>query len=534
MSMNRRLVGAKRGSWVRVGLSLLLLLGPGACATPSEKREAAGERPPAQIAALRADGPPMRVVLISVTGLEASDYLAPDGFIAEPDSFVRMPRLAALAGEGVVGERMIVPAPGTIMTSHATLVTGRLPARHAVIGNSRLSESGIELKGYYDRSALEGDAIWDAAIGRGVMALGWPSTVGARIELLLPEIGPGDGEVAWIDRVRGVSSSVLVRGLEEIQKEAFAEKPSMGPDARDPMSWPTSMERDAAFSELACQVAFSDRDPGLWLIRFSESEVALRAAGWGSTELSEALGRIDAEIGSLVDCLTETGQIGQTAIFVVGDVSFRPVHTLVEPNIALVQKGLIGRDPRSATGIRSWLAQVRSHGRSAYVYAKDASNALAARSILASEAEKTEAFRVVPATELAKGAVDPQAWFGLEATPGYEIGEGLVKPVLRPSSARAREGALSLGVNPPEAVGFVAWGRGIRPRTRVPELSVADVSPTIAMLLGLRLETPLDGRPLAGILRAAVPPPPPGPKRIGVGKGTDIDRTLNDMGGGRR
>ncbi|MBW2424918.1 MAG: hypothetical protein JRG86_11740, partial [Deltaproteobacteria bacterium] len=76
-------------------------------------------------------------------------------------------------------------------------------------------------------------------------------------------------------------------------------------------------------------------------------------------------------------------------------------------------------------------------------------------------------------------------------------------------------------------------GRGIRAGVRVPELSLLDVTPTVAMLLGLRLDDEVDGAPVLGILRAAVPPPPPGPKRLGVGTGGDVDRTLRDLGGGR-
>lgn len=536
--MNRPWANARRRPSTRVRslffIFLLVGIGSFGCQTPAAKREAAGLRDPGKIVALGAAGPPTRVVLISVAGLEASDFLAAGGFIADAGQSVRMPQLAKLAGEGVVGVRAMAPSPGSIMASHATLSTGKNPARHGVIADSQLAANGA-VTGFQDRATFEGEAVWDAAIGRGVLALGWPSTLGARIELLLPEIGPaGEGESPWVQRIRRHASSILVRGLEEIEREALALPKKRGETSRGDAPWPTPAEKDAAFSELACQVAFSDRDPGLWLIRLNQTEAALRRFGSGSAELASALRRVDDEIGSILDCLAETDQLGETALFIVGDVTFRPVHSRVDPNVALVQRGLIGRDPRAETGVRSWLAQVRSHGRSAYVYAKDARNALAARDILEGEARKTGAFRVVPAAELAGAGVDPQAWFGLEAEPGYEIGNGLTRPVLRPSVARAREGALAFPEGDGESVGFVAWGRGVRSKIRLPELSLADVSPTIAMLLGLRLELPIDGRPLAGILRAAQPAPPPGPKRIGVGRGRDVDRTLEGMGGGRR
>ena len=163
----------------------------------------------------------------------------------------------------------------------------------------------------------------------------------------------------------------------------------------------------------------------------------------------------------------------------------------------------------------------------------DAASAIRARNLLAAEAARTGAFEVVPAADLAGAGADPQAWFGLAAMPGFVIGNGLVKPALRPAERRASEGAFPFRDIESSSVGLVAWGRGIRTQVRVPSLELTDVAPTVAALLGLRLDETLDGEPLVGILRAAVPPPPPGPKRLGVGSDGDVDRTLRELGGGR-
>jgi arylsulfatase A-like enzyme len=47
---------------------------------------------------------------------------------------------------------------------------------------------------------------------------------------------------------------------------------------------------------------------------------------------------------------------------------------------------------------------------------------------------------------------------------------------------------------------FVAWGSGIRPGVRPETVRNLDVAPTIAALLGLRLDG-VEGRALADILR---------------------------------
>ena len=136
----------------------------------------------------------------------------------------------------------------------------------------------------------------------------------------------------------------------------------------------------------------------------------------------------------------------------------------------------------------------------------------------------------MPAADLTGSGVDPQAWFGLAARPGYSFGNALMGPLLRPSELRSSAGGFALRAGAAGAVGFVAWGRGVRGQVRMPELELVDVAPTIARLLGLRLDDALDGRTLVGILRASQPLPPPGPKRIGVGTDGDIPRTLRELG----
>jgi len=325
-----------------------------------------------------------------------------------------------------------------------------------------------------------------------------------------------------------------MRKLDKIAEAALEDPERQKGDDDIPLVWPTASEKDSAFADLACQIVASERDPGLWMIRFDQTAINQRVFGFGSVEVDEALGRIDVEIGRVVACLDAADVLGETAIFVTGDVSYRPVHTRIDPNVVLARAGLIGRDPRSSTGVRSWLALARSNGRSAYVYARDEKSALASRELLEDEAIRTRGFMVVSAADLARAGADPQAWFGLAARPGFVIGQGLVQPAMRTSELRGSAGAFPFIDPELSSVGLVAWGRGVRSRVRLPSFDLTDVAPTISTLLGLRLEDELDGEPVLGLLRAVAPLPPPGPKRLGVDGDADIDRTLRDLGGNRR
>jgi hypothetical protein len=514
------------------------------CTAPTLKDEATAFSD-SRIAALRGEGPPSRVFLISIAGLESADFLNARGHIASARDNVRMPNLARLAREGSIGIQAHPPTPGSVYPSHATLVTGLLPNQHGIIADQALDEDGNRSLPFWDNRLLRGTTLWDAAIGRGALALGWPTTSGARIELIVPDGAPTDPSASWLEYMRNRASPMLMRKLDAMADVAAEkagrskdknEKKAYGDDKDDevdPFVWPTPPEKDTAFAELACHVIASERDPGLWLIRFDQTLSFQRVFGFGSVEVGDALARVDVAIGRIGDCLELADQLAETAIFVTGDVVFQPVYSRIDPNVILGRNQLIGRDPRTTTGVRSWLAISRSNGRSAYVYARNATNAIAARELLEEEAARTGAFDVVSAAQLAEAGADPQAWFGLAARPGFVIGNGLGQPALRPAQQRASAGTFPFLDVESLSVGFVAWGRGIRPRVRMLSLELADVAPTIATLLGLRLDENLAGEPLVGILRAAEPLPPPGPKRLGVGGDADIDRTLRELGGGR-
>ncbi len=481
---------------------------------------------------MRSLGPPRRVFLITVAGLESSDYLDAWGHAFAEGERVRMPNLARLAREGVTGIDAYPPSPGATRTSHATLATGRLPVSHGVVADSTLDADGGRAVPYLDSRLIQGTSLWDAALGHGVLSLAWPTTAGARIELIVPEvISTG----SWLDSVRPRSSPMIFRELEAIAVEdLMATSESSAVKKRDPATWPTPEEKDAALIEVICRIVDSERDPGLWLLRLEQTGGVHRAMGIGSQAVDNALGRVDEGLGTLVGCLEAGGQLDETAIFVVGDVAYHPVHSSVAPNVALVRAGLIGRDPRAATGVRSWLALARTHGRSAYVYARDSRNALEARRVLEVESETTGAFEVVSAKALADAGADPQAWFGLVAAPGFVIGGELTGAVIRPAASRGAAGVLRLGQPADASVGFVAWGRGIRNQVRLSTIELVDVAPTIAALLGLRLDEGVDGEAHVGLLRAEASPPPQGPKRLGGASGGGIDAALREMREGRR
>jgi predicted AlkP superfamily pyrophosphatase or phosphodiesterase len=233
------------------------------------------------------------------------------------------------------------------------------------------------------------------------------------------------------------------------------------------------------------------------LLRLSQTERPLLEFGPGSPEADAAFARADAELAQLFACLSRGPGGGNVALLVAGDHGFAPIHSVIAPNAVLARAGLLTPVPGVDTSVARWSAIARSNGGSAFVYAQQERDAVLARSALAREAAKLGGYRVVAADELLRDGADPDAWFGLEADPGFAFDNTPLLPALAPAASRGAGGYLPgrAGMD----AGFVAWGRGLRTRVRIPQLQQADVAPTAAKLLGVELGE-IAGHPLVGAL----------------------------------
>jgi predicted AlkP superfamily pyrophosphatase or phosphodiesterase len=256
---------------------------------------------------------------------------------------------------------------------------------------------------------------------------------------------------------------------------------------------------------MVCKVVAGEPPPGLILLRLSQTEPVLNAQGPYSEQAREAFARVDADLGHLLDCLEEAGSLPSAAIAVVGDRAVLPVHTAVRPNFVLAEAGLLSLEARGA--VESWSAVVRSNGGSAFVYAREDRSAVGARSALELEAERSGAFRIVTADEMIRRDADSEAWFGLEARPGFAFDDSAHGPLLRPATRRGAGGYLEL--RPQLGPGFVIYGRGVRRNLQIPEINQLDIGPTIAKLRGLELPG-ARGRAFVGVLHLPADPRPAG------------------------
>ncbi len=457
-----------------IALLLLAALLAGCAATPpgvpsipvSEPR---GNAWPLPAAETRAE----RVVLLTIHGMSPAAYgVAPT-----------LPTVARLASAGVAVDRMIPVFPPAPYPAHTALVTGRRPDQHGVPADRQIGKRGVRSERYDHASVVLGPSLWQAATAAGVpvAALDWPATGGAAIADLLPDTGaaaPAGGWLAALEQRAGPRVATLAA-------EAGAADPAAGiPGAA----------RDRVLGQVACSLLTGQASPRLLLLRLSQTEVALGLGPPDSTPVRQAFAGADAEVNRLLDCLARAGRLASTAVIVAGDHGTVPAHTAVRANAILAEVGL---QVVIRGAISSWSALARSNGGSAFVYAIDGDAALLARRALLASAEQTGAFRVLSAEEMSRRGGDPEAWFGLEAAPGFVFDDGAAGFAIIPAPPTGAGGYAP--EMPAMAAGLVAWGAGLRGPLRVPELRQTDVAPTVARLLGVDLgET--EGRVLVGLL----------------------------------
>jgi len=386
------------------------------------------------------------VVIISVDGLR------PEFYLPGPQS-THCPTLVQLRSAGSYAQAAIAVYPSLTYPSHASIVTGVLPARHGVTGNNLFEPPGGDGRGYWFAKDLRAPALWDVAqqAGLTVGTVSWPVTAGATsIAWNLPEF--------W--------TSALGRQEDLVRRYATPSPVLRNYEMRD---W------DGLVLAYAV-TTIREHKPNLLLVHFLAPDKAQHHGGRDTPALLEALTLVDGYVAQIIAATKAAGTYEQTTFIICGDHGFSNVSSNVVPNLLLAQNGFITLAGKTVT---EWKAMVRNTGGSAGVYLKDPTdtNTATAVSELLEKHSRTSAghrlYSVVSKAELSKLGGPADAAFYLEAEPGYMFsgslsGTGLVRASsLRPHEARdayrlyhCREGHQTggdPGENPP---------RGYRPHRR--------------------------------------------------------------------
>ena len=399
-------------------LLLACLLCLAACATP----------PPAASPVPRAAAEARSLLLVSLDGVHPHDLGRGD-----------TPRIDRLAREGVRARWMTPSYPSLTFPNHYSIVTGLRPDRHGIVHNT-MHDAALGDFALKNRDAV-GDARW------------WG---GEPLWVTAERAGLATATLSW------PGSEAAVQGVRPRRWHPF--------DAGRPIAQRVDIVAGWLSEPAATR-------PRLATLYFEHPDGAAHAHGPGSPQLREAMRRVDAAIGALLDRLADSGTLARTDIVIVSDHGMAPVP---EGQVVPIEDMV---DPRDAAPV--------TDGQVVGFRPLPGREAAAERQLLGRHAHH-ECWR--------RHALPPRWRYGThprippivcQMDPGWDA-LPQARLARRPPGTRG-----SHGYDPAEpamrAV-FIASGPSFRRGVTLPEFDNVDVYPLLAHLLGVPA-APNDGDP---------------------------------------
>lgn len=419
------------------------------------------------------------VVVITVDGLPA--YLLDD-----PQA--SLPVIRGLKAAGVsAADGMRVANPSVTWPNHTTLMTGVYPEKHGVLYNGLPERQGRGLPvrvaaGREQRQLVRVPLLFDILKDAGLTsaAINWPCTRGSTsLEDNFPDVP---------DQLEYTTG----RLKEELTSAGLLQRFDKG----------GGVVRDEVWTEAACRVIRARR-PRLLALHLLNLDSTHHRHGPRTSPGYTAAALADAMVGRILRTLDETGIRQKTAVFVIADHGFAPVMKTLRPNAVLRREGLL---TTQGNDIASARVHVIAEGGIGMVYLTDPETARQDREAVRRLFQGAEGIAAVLESEdMARhhlplpDAHSAMADMILAAKDGYAItgsaaGDAFVVPNRSTTGAHGY-----LSTEPKMNAIFVAAGSGIRHGIQLGPIDNVDVAPTVARLLGVRLDQ-ASGRILTEVL----------------------------------
>ena len=433
---------------------------------------AMGATPQEQAAASR------HIVLISLDGLPSW---------ALDDPFLPMPTLRALAARGAIAAGMRPVNPTVTWPNHTTLITGVTPAKHGVLFNGILKrDPGVppRIEPWLPRDEMvRVKTLYDVVYERGMTTaqVDWVAIMAApTVTWEFPERPTPDGAIA-----------------QEMVKAGILSQPELETFATRNIVW-----RDHIWTQAAAHIIREHR-PNLMMYHLLNLDSTQHRYGPRTPAAMTTMAHLDAQVAEIVAAVERAGLTSRTTFFVVSDHGFKLVKRQIRLNAAFMKAGLL-----SATDgkILQSDAYAVPEGGSAIVYltSPDPNGELLARARKAiTGVEGIDA--VIETADFEKYGLpqpsDNNQMGVLFVTPkeGYAFTAAVGDDVV----VDATEGSLGAhgypNTDPDLSALFIASGAGIAPGVKLGPIDNLDVAPTMAEILGVKLET-ADGKVLKEIL----------------------------------
>ena len=418
-----------------------------------------------------------RLVMISLDGLHP-DYIRRAQALG-----VALPTLGRLKREGAFAAvRGVMPT--VTYPTHATMVTGVSPARHGITFNNTFDPLDRNDGGWFwYTSDLRVTTLWDAARDRGLKtaAVHWPVTVGAAIDLNLPQFwrrGTAD------DRKLLANLTTPPGLLGSLEKE-------LGPYA-DGID--ESIEGDENRARFVIRLLERERPHLLWAY-FTALDHEQHETAPFSTSSLRVLERIDRIVGQVIAAAQRTGG-GRATVVVVSDHGHALATRELALGVAFRREGWIHFASDSAPRPNDWRVSLWNASGSAGIVLREPSDGALLRQVGAKlrqlAADSAHGItRVLTKAEAAALGGMPDASFVITMRPPYRVSgvtRGTLVRDVRPGGTHGY---------PPDVTEmdatFIAVGPGIPAGRDLGKIDMRDIAPTVAALLGLTMPN-VEGR----------------------------------------
>lgn len=421
-----------------------------------------------------------KLLLISVDGLRPDAYLGP----ANQESWLS--GMARLGGHSI-GCAPVFPT--VTYTNHATLATGAASRRHGILANTRFDarkihgwHNGEPIDWHFRVEDIQAPTLWEEAkrAGKSVGLLRWPTTLGAQVDWLVPEIfavGPEPRASTWEETVRHTDPT-LIRMLSRY--------PGFTP--------PESHEQFDTWVCESAKVLLSEQAPDLLMIHLSAYDHEVHEHGLESPQAARVLHQTNEELAALISQV----DLSRYCVMVFGDHGFRDFEGRFHINAWLCQQGWLKSD---GSQVLDWSVIAHTNCAQAAIYSKDPLLVPEILSALEKAAMTTEGpiFEILDRAALDRQHAFPDAVCAISAAPGFSMGQNLEGPTLTREDRPHGEHGYAAS-DPEMRAGFVCFGAGVPPGTVWPEMGLIDIAPTAAKLLGIALAG-ADGCALPGLSR---------------------------------
>lgn len=374
-----------------------------------------------------------KLLVISIDGLDHRYLRDADKLGLRTPTLRRLVREGALAG-GVVG---IVPT--VTWPSHTTMLTGVPAAQHGIVTNDQPGQPGQR---WWFTRFLKARTLWQAAREKKLKtaAVYWPVTVGAEIDFNIPEF--------WLQRE---GHSTAFEPIEKHSTPGLTERIS-----RAYPSFPVSTFSDRPIL-IATRYILEQEKPDLTLIHIADLDGEQHETGAFSRNARAVLEYQDELLGWTLQALPS-----QTLVAIVSDHGFETSERVYRPRAALAEAGLA---PDAA--VRDGLVGATSAAAAAYFRKAIGAGVLA---------------REVPMEEVRRMAPDLGSWVAAFETVRNTTLSAAEGPPLSKGNGNGVHGLWPTRAD--YRASFLLWGPGIKPQ-RIPEISMLDIAPTFAGILGL-------------------------------------------------